>query len=123
MCDVIIDNGSCENFVSEAMVKALNMPIVKHPSPYKLGWIRKGTRSVVAETCKVPLSIGKTYEEEVVCDVVNRDACHLLLGRPWKFDRDIFHRGTNTCDFDWHGMVITLNCTRDYCNIEEVSIP
>ena len=43
VCDVIIDNGSCENFTSKAMVKALDLTTWTHPSPYKLGWIQKGT--------------------------------------------------------------------------------
>jgi hypothetical protein len=34
----------------------------------------------------VALSIGK-YEDEVLCDVVPMHACHLLLGRPWQYDR------------------------------------
>ena len=34
----------------------------------------------------VSFSIGK-YEDEVLCDVVPMQAGHLLLGRPWKFDR------------------------------------
>ena len=89
VCDVIIDNGSCENFVSRAMVKALNLATVKHANPYKLGWIKKGYESKVGEVCVVPLSIGKIYVDEVTCDVIDMDACHILLGRPWKFDHDI----------------------------------
>ncbi|XP_074300575.1 uncharacterized protein LOC141631853 [Silene latifolia] len=33
------------------------------------------------------------YEDEVLCDVVPMDACHLLLGRPWQYDRDVVHQG------------------------------
>nr|GEV91233.1 reverse transcriptase domain-containing protein [Tanacetum cinerariifolium] len=35
-CDVIIDSGSCENVVSETMVKKLSLKTKKHPRPYKL---------------------------------------------------------------------------------------
>ena len=37
---------------------------------------------------KVPVSfsIGK-YKDEVLCDVVPIYASHILLGRPWQFDR------------------------------------
>ena len=86
LCDVIIDNGSCENFVSKVMVKALNLPTVKHTNLYKFGWIKKGTYSKVNEVCKVPLSIGLVYVDEVLCDVIDMDACHILLGRPLQFD-------------------------------------
>nr|ABN05712.1 hypothetical protein MtrDRAFT_AC148396g33v2 [Medicago truncatula] len=34
-------------------------------------------------SCKVPISIGKHYREEVLCDVLDIDVCHILLGRPW----------------------------------------
>ncbi|PPD98438.1 hypothetical protein GOBAR_DD04524 [Gossypium barbadense] len=33
------------------------------------------------------------YEDEVWCDVVPMHAAHLLLGRPWQFDRDFTHQG------------------------------
>nr|GEX91984.1 hypothetical protein [Tanacetum cinerariifolium] len=43
------------------------------------------------------------------CDVVPIDACHLLLGRPWEYDRDITHNGrTNTYSFLFVGVKITL---------------
>nr|GEX48295.1 hypothetical protein [Tanacetum cinerariifolium] len=43
------------------------------------------------------------------CDVVPMDACHLLLGRPWEYDRDITHNGrTNTYSFLFGGVKITL---------------
>lgn len=31
------------------------------------------------------------YCDKVKCDVVDIGACHLLLGRPWKFDKDVHH--------------------------------
>jgi hypothetical protein len=36
----------------------------------------------------VAFRIGK-YEDEVLCDVVVMQAGHLLLGRPWQFDRHV----------------------------------
>ena len=32
--------------------------------------------------------MGKCYVHEVVFDVVEMDACHLILGRPWQYDVD-----------------------------------
>ena len=40
----------------------------------------------------VSFRIGK-YEDEVLCDVTPIDAGHLLLGRPWQFDRRVKHDG------------------------------
>jgi len=37
------------------------------------------------------------------------DACHLLLGRPWQFDRDVTHYGqSNTYSFKLNGKKMTL---------------
>ncbi|GFY97663.1 hypothetical protein Acr_12g0002040 [Actinidia rufa] len=32
-------------------------------------------------------------DNEVLCEVVDMDACHLLLGRPWQHDVDAVHKG------------------------------
>ena len=40
----------------------------------------------------VPFSIGK-YVDEVLCDVVPIQASHILLGRPWQYDRKTIHDG------------------------------
>ncbi|GJT78712.1 putative reverse transcriptase domain-containing protein [Tanacetum coccineum] len=48
-------------------------------------------------------------KDNVWCDVVPMDACHLLLGRPWEYDRDITHNErTNTYSFLFRGVKITL---------------
>ena len=38
-------------------------------------------------------SIGKSYKDDVWCDVAHMDACHLLLGRPWHYDRKVIYDG------------------------------
>ena len=40
----------------------------------------------------VSFSIGK-YKDEVLCDVAPMHVGHLLLGRPWQFDRKVAHDG------------------------------
>uniref|UniRef100_A0A2N9HBM8 CCHC-type domain-containing protein n=1 Tax=Fagus sylvatica TaxID=28930 RepID=A0A2N9HBM8_FAGSY len=40
----------------------------------------------------VTFSIGK-YLDEVLCDVVPMHAGHILLGRPWQYDRRVTHNG------------------------------
>ena len=47
---------------------------------------------IVNQQVKVPFSI-RTYKDEVICDVVPMEAGHLLLGRPWQYDRKIIYNG------------------------------
>jgi len=48
---------------------------------------------------KVKFSIGN-YEDSVLCDIEPMETCHLLLGRPWHFGKEITHNGhTNEITF------------------------
>lgn len=48
---------------------------------------------MVSKMCQLPFSIGKSYQCKFTWDVVDMDACHLLLGRPWEFDQNVKHPG------------------------------
>ena len=51
----------------------------------------------------------RKYEDEVLCDVVLMQLGHLLLGRPWQFDRHAKHDDfTNKYSFVLNQMTITL---------------
>lgn len=109
-CDVIMESESSKNVVSKGVVKVMRLPIEKHLNPYKVRWIKKGDESQVTKTYKVSLSISKFYQDVVVaCDVLEMNACHVLLGRSWQFDRDTLHKGKdNTCLFVWKNKKIVL---------------
>ena len=69
--------------MSNSLVTKLGLKTEKHSFSYKIGWIKKGTETLVTQQCRVTLSMGKCYVDEVVCDVVEMNACHLIMGRPW----------------------------------------
>ncbi|CAA7016809.1 unnamed protein product [Microthlaspi erraticum] len=89
VCNVIVDNRSTENLVSQKLVDFLKLPTKEHENPFPLGWIKKGSQVRVTMTCRVPISIGKHYKEKIICDVLDMDVCHVLFGRPWQYDNDI----------------------------------
>jgi predicted SprT family Zn-dependent metalloprotease len=69
--------------VSKEMVSKLGLKTEKHLAPYKIRWIKQGTEILVTESCRFTFLIGKHYSDSILCDVVEMDACHLILGRYW----------------------------------------
>ncbi|XP_031106244.1 uncharacterized protein LOC116010889 [Ipomoea triloba] len=107
-CSVIIDSGSCTNVASAAMVSHLKLPLIDHPHPYKLQWLTDSGEIKVTKQALVPFSIGK-YNDEILCDVVPMQATHVLFGRPWQYDRQIYFDGVaNTYTVTCNGAKHTL---------------
>ncbi|GJX04998.1 putative CCCH-type zinc finger family protein [Tanacetum coccineum] len=91
------------------MVDKLGLKTEEHPKPYTLSWFKKGNEVKVSKRCLVNFSIGKKYTDEVWCNVVAMEACHILLRRPWQFDRKSKHVDfKNTYTFEKDGTTITL---------------
>ncbi|XP_057811708.1 LOW QUALITY PROTEIN: uncharacterized protein LOC131025929 [Salvia miltiorrhiza] len=108
VCSVIIDGGSCTNVASRAVVERLGLTTEKHPKPYRLQWLNETGIIRVTKQVKVPFRIG-TYEDAVVCDVIPMQASHILLGRPWQFDRRAIHDGyTNKYSFTYKQKKVSL---------------
>ena len=108
LCRIIIDNGSCNNIASQELVDRMGLKQQRHPNPYKMQWLNDCGALHVNHVVTIPFSIGR-YNDHVECDVVPMQACQLLLGRPWLYDRDvqIFGR-TNKLGFMYKGEEISL---------------
>eukprot|EP00253_Pinus_taeda_P002299 PITA_02299 len=112
-CKMIIDSGSIDNLVSTEMVDKLGLVKTIHPTPYKVSWLQKGHQIIVIEQCKVEIQIGM-YKDMILCDVMPMDVCHVLLGRPWQFDRKVIHDGRkNTYTLEKDGNKHTLLPLKD----------
>ncbi|KAK7263636.1 hypothetical protein RJT34_31230 [Clitoria ternatea] len=105
----MIRSGSCANVTSQRLVKKMGLELIDHPSPYKLQWLNEKGEMVVNKQVLINFTIG-TYRDEVKCDVVPMEATHILLGRPWQFDRKVLHEGfTNTFTFKLDDKKIVLH--------------
>jgi hypothetical protein len=108
LCSMIIDGGSCTNVASTILVEKLNLPTLKHFRPYNLQWLNDCGEIKINKQVLVSFSIG-TYKDEVLCDVVPMHAGHILLGRPWQFDRKVTHDGfKNRYSFVKDSRTVTL---------------
>ncbi|KAK1694464.1 hypothetical protein QYE76_011161 [Lolium multiflorum] len=89
---VIIDGGSCHNLASTELCEKLNLTLRKHPHPYHVQWLSDKGNVKIQHTVTINFKIGP-YEDTIECDVVPMTVCHMLLGRPWQFDKKAIHDG------------------------------
>lgn len=114
ICTFIIDSGSCRNVFAESAVKKLGLSLEAHPTPYSLTWFQDGIATRVSQRVLVPFSIGPFYKDRFYFDVAPMDISHLILGKPWEYDRKIIHDGEkNTYQFYWETHNIVLLPSRD----------
>jgi hypothetical protein len=67
----------------------------------------------VDQHCLVNFSIGEKYQDEVWCDVIPMDICHLLLKKPSQFDRKVHHDDfMNIYSFELNGVKIILGSSK-----------
>jgi len=101
LCSLIIDGGSCTNVASTRVVEKLALPTISHTKPYKLQWLSVEGEIIVNKQVLINFAIGM-YKDEVLCDIVPMEATHVLLGRPWQYDRHVLHDGlSNTMSFSF----------------------
>lgn len=58
-----MNSGSSKNVVSKKLGNAMGLANVKHPNPYRVGWIKRGVEFTMIEKCLVPLSIRRYYQD------------------------------------------------------------
>jgi len=62
-------------------------------APYVVSWLQKGQQMLVNEKCQVEFQISQ-YKEKVLCDIMQMDTYHVLLGRLWQYDRRVNYDGS-----------------------------
>jgi len=100
--------GSCANVASTKVVEKLRLPTISHTKPYKLQWLNEEGKIMDNKQVLISFVIGK-YKDEVLCDIVPVEATHILLERPWQYDRKNLHDGhTNKISFNFQGHKVIL---------------
>lgn len=106
VCKFVVDSCSCENAIFKGVINKLAL---KHPKPYKLAWLKKRSDVTMSKWSLVNFLIRQNYIDHVQCDVVVMDACHLLLRRPWQYNRKVTHDGClNTYSFMYNSIRLML---------------
>jgi hypothetical protein len=113
VCKVMVDSGSTDNLVSTEMVEKLELETTDHPSPYRVSWLQKAHQVTITKQCLVEFKIGG-YNDKILCDVIPMNVCHLLLGRPWQYDKNVIHDGRmNTYTLEKNGITHMLLPIKD----------
>ena len=108
LCSMIIDGGICANVASTRVAEKLGLPVISHTNPYKLQWLSEEGEIMVNKQVLVTFAIRK-YKDKILCDVMPMEATHILLGRPWQYDRQVLHDDhTNKMSFNFQGHKVIL---------------
>jgi len=99
---LMIDEGSCANIIVKTTLEKMSFKAEPHSHSHHVNWVDKTPQSIT-QRCQVPIRMSNC-EDHVWCDVLDIDAAHILLGRPWLYDLDVTSLGRcNTYEFKWNG--------------------
>ena len=62
---VVVDGGSCENNISQALVDRLKLKVQKHYHPYFVKLLTTSDEMQVRHTCQITFAIGEDYKDIV----------------------------------------------------------
>ena len=109
-CKVVVDDGSCENIISQTLVDRLKLKVYKHNRRYLVKRLMTDNEVQVRHTCQVTFAIGEDYQDTTWCDVLSMDSGDILLGRPWMYDKSDTHgMRDNTFTFMHSEKQVTLH--------------
>lgn len=68
---------STENFISQEMVDMLGLKVEELDKPYKVTFFKEASKVLIIHYCLVKFSIGKVYQDAVICDVMPLKIYHI----------------------------------------------
>jgi len=81
-----------------------------------MNWVDKTAQSIT-QRCQVSIHM-YSYKDRVWCDVLDIDAVHILLGRPWLYDLDVtILNRSNTYEFKFKEKKIVLKPAKLKLNV------
>jgi hypothetical protein len=96
-------------------------------------WLSDNDNVKIEHTVSVTFKIG-AYEDTMECNIVPMMVCHVLLGRPWQFDKKAIHNGySNAYTFKEDDKTFTLrpmtpsqiiaDNAKALARVQQISIP
>lgn len=94
------------------MVEKLKLKRFPCATPYKVLRLNKGQQVLVNE-CSIEFQIGG-YNDNILCDIIPIDVCHMFLSRSWQYDRNAkYDSRKNTYAIEKDGVPHTLIPLKD----------
>lgn len=75
---LVIDLRNLENLISKRVVELLQLQTMPLLELNTLEWFKKRPREEVTQKCMVPLSMGRLYQHDVACNIVDMDYYYVL---------------------------------------------
>jgi len=108
---MMIDGDRYANIIAKTALQKMGLKTEPHPHPYNVNWVDKTARSIT-QHCQVHIHMS-SYKDLVWCDVLDINATHILLSRPYLYDLDVTSLDrSNTYEFKFKGKKIVLKLAK-----------